>query len=263
MPIEFSCAGCGSQLRVPDHAAGKKAQCPSCDGLSVVPHPELTGQEKRFGAATPPVPAPAFEQPQPMSTTDPLQETVYHQRDPATTDGNPAERLAPSALAQANPFAAPLSTAIRPREKFLLASRWQRLAGRLLDWGFTITVGAVAVASLALLMPSDFDQTPAGEAIFGGLALICWLVIPAVNWWLIWQSGQTLGKKVVGTRIVLESNGAVPGFIQGVAFRTWLPGFLSIAFFPIFGFVDAIFIVGEKVQCLHDLFASTRVVRTR
>ena len=37
MPIEFSCSSCGSKLRVPDGSAGKKAKCPTCQTVNVIP----------------------------------------------------------------------------------------------------------------------------------------------------------------------------------------------------------------------------------
>ncbi len=263
MPIEFPCSGCRQQLRVPDHAAGKKAECPSCHGLSIVPHPDLTGQRTGYRAARPPAPAPAFEQPMPMAMTDPLQETVYHPRAPvAAVESDPAGRSeVPPELS--SPFVLPLTAARIERENLRLASRWQRLFGHLLDWAGTLLVGAVGVASLSLLLPTRLEEVPAGEAIFGGLAAGSFLVVPLVNWWLIVRSGETIGKKVVGTRIVLESNGSVPGFWEGILLRTWLPGLLKLVFFPFFGLIDAGFVFGERFQCLHDVFARTRVVRTR
>ncbi|PQO32461.1 MoxR family ATPase [Bremerella cremea] len=35
--IEFACSGCGKKLRVGQEAAGKKARCPQCDAVQVVP----------------------------------------------------------------------------------------------------------------------------------------------------------------------------------------------------------------------------------
>ncbi|GIX00577.1 MAG: hypothetical protein KatS3mg111_3909 [Pirellulaceae bacterium] len=37
MPIDFPCPSCEKRLRVPDEAAGKKAQCPACGSLVDVP----------------------------------------------------------------------------------------------------------------------------------------------------------------------------------------------------------------------------------
>lgn len=37
MPIEFHCTGCNKLLRVPDDAAGRKAQCPGCEAILEIP----------------------------------------------------------------------------------------------------------------------------------------------------------------------------------------------------------------------------------
>lgn len=37
MPIELTCTGCGQALRVGEDHAGKKARCPKCGAISVVP----------------------------------------------------------------------------------------------------------------------------------------------------------------------------------------------------------------------------------
>lgn len=39
MPIAFDCT-CGKTLRVPDEAAGKRAKCPACGIVGLVPEPE-------------------------------------------------------------------------------------------------------------------------------------------------------------------------------------------------------------------------------
>ncbi|MDR1960635.1 MAG: hypothetical protein LBQ54_16615 [Planctomycetaceae bacterium] len=39
MSIEFPCSACGTILRVPDDTAGKKAACPKCQAISVIPVP--------------------------------------------------------------------------------------------------------------------------------------------------------------------------------------------------------------------------------
>ena len=37
MPIEFTCNGCQSNLRVPDEYGGKQAKCPSCNHVNSIP----------------------------------------------------------------------------------------------------------------------------------------------------------------------------------------------------------------------------------
>ena len=39
MPIEVKCAKCGKSLKAPDTMAGKKAKCPGCGSIVVVPEP--------------------------------------------------------------------------------------------------------------------------------------------------------------------------------------------------------------------------------
>ena len=79
---------------------------------------------------------------------------------------------------------------------------------------------------------------------------------------MIASSGQTVGKKAMGIRIVLYENGKLPGMVNGWVLR-WLVPF-AIGFVPyiggLFGLVDILFIFGEEKRCIHDLIASTKVV---
>jgi len=58
--IEFPCSGCGKKLRVAQDAAGKKARCPQCDSVQVVP------ASSEANGASPPANQPP-EQPAPDS----------------------------------------------------------------------------------------------------------------------------------------------------------------------------------------------------
>ena len=80
-----------------------------------------------------------------------------------------------------------------------------------------------------------------------------------VNAYLIAKDGQTVGKKAVGTRIVLEVNGQLPGFVQGWLVRFFLFSFLS-QFVPFLGLIDLFFIFSQNAQTLHDRLAGTVVV---
>lgn len=65
MPIEFLCPQCGSHLRVPFSAAGKKAQCPQCGAITPVPARSEVGAPPRVPPQEPrseePVAPPAGE----------------------------------------------------------------------------------------------------------------------------------------------------------------------------------------------------------
>jgi len=77
-----------------------------------------------------------------------------------------------------------------------------------------------------------------------------------LNAYLLYKQGQTLGKKIVGTRIV-DMNGNIPNFGNLIFFR-----YLSL-FVPLFGivfFIGLLFIFGEQRRCLHDYLAGTQVI---
>jgi uncharacterized RDD family membrane protein YckC len=92
---------------------------------------------------------------------------------------------------------------------------------------------------------------------YGGM-----LIVGIVNWIMISQSGQSIGKKIVGTRIV-KVDGSLPGFAAGVALRAWVP--VVIQAIPcvgaIFGLLDVLFIFGSERRCIHDQIAGTIVVQ--
>mgnify|MGYP000117593833 CR=1 FL=1 len=79
-----------------------------------------------------------------------------------------------------------------------------------------------------------------------------------VNWWLIVDRGQTLGKMAVGTRIVTE-DGAPVDFVKGVIMRNWVITVVNM-FCGFASFIDAVLIFGETKQCGHDMIAKTIVV---
>ena len=100
--------------------------------------------------------------------------------------------------------------------------------------------------------------------ILGALIVIGNLFVPMIiNCVLIAKSGQSVGKKIVGTRMVDQDSGETSGFVQGFLIRTFV--FQLICNIPFIGFiialVDIIFLFTEGNQTLHDRLARTRVVK--
>lgn len=128
------------------------------------------------------------------------------------------------------------------------ASRGKRFAGAFLD--NLVYMAAAFLGGIAL--GGDVD----GLAFLGPLALV-----GAVQAYLVTTTGQTIGKRMVGSRIVLMDGKAV-GFFRGVFVRSWVfQAFLAIpGVGGLLGLVDALFILGESHRCLHDHLAGTRVV---
>jgi uncharacterized RDD family membrane protein YckC len=186
-----------------------------------------------------------------------------------------------------NPYDPPKSYWEGPPEEApdLLATRWQRLGGAIVDTFFD---GFMAWIPAVLLHAASLDPfpKPAGKQVSwmpSPLLMLLFSALPtAIQWWLIARSGQSVGKKLAETRIV-TLDGTVAGFVHGVALR-WMPRLalsivdtLMATFAPwamlvktaVSGAIslvlvaDPLFIFGPDKRCVHDYIAGTRVVRTR
>lgn len=150
-----------------------------------------------------------------------------------------------------------------------LASLGARLGGSLLDglllglttipaWlGFrTVDVAAVTVDG-----PDPFILYRI-TGTYGLVAAALMLAVIAVQSLLIARRGQTLGKIVAKSRIVLVDGSRAP-FAQAVLLRYW--GTILLGYVPLAGqwlvLIDALFIFRADRRCLHDLVAGTRVIK--
>lgn len=175
-----------------------------------------------------------------------------------------------------------------------LASRWKRLGGALLD-GIIVTMVAGPVVFLTMGLAIHLLQAVPGmdeiggavsdaaasapapgeaEAAAGALgatiilaslvlsvvfSVIGWLLFLMVNGYFLIKRGQTIGKLVVGAKIVdVDSN--IPGFTNVAVLRYLVPTLL--AQLPFFGLIDALLIFGQERRCVHDYLAGTYVVNT-
>lgn len=170
----------------------------------------------------------------------------------------------PPALPPANPYAAPGARIadIRYDDTLEKASRGARLAAVLLD-GFIV---AVPVMLVAILLPmfaagSGGKTSAIVAGVVGlvfGLGFIAFVAFQLV---LIYRHGQTLGKKLVGIRIV-RTDGSRAGLRRIFLLRALVPGIIGAIplIGPLFSLVDPLFIFGEERRCVHDLIADTIVV---
>lgn len=148
---------------------------------------------------------------------------------------------------------------VRPEGETELATRASRLAAAIVDgliYGvvywivvlFVFQVQFMAIAMLSIWM--KFGLQAAGIGVF-----------LALNGWLLAKHGQTIGKKILGIRIVRMS-GAPASFGRIVGLRL-LPMWL-VALIPFIGVVvvllDPLFIFRTSRRCLHDSIADTVVV---
>jgi uncharacterized RDD family membrane protein YckC len=164
-----------------------------------------------------------------------------------------------------NPYASPNASVMDiPSEGPELASLGLRLAGAIID-GLIILLLIVPLMFatgfisdiMAGIKPDFLTNLKMGLMGFGVFLLLQAYFLNA--------SGQTIGKKILGTKIVTMDN-QKPEFIKLILMRyATIHAINQIPFVGgLFGLVDAIFIFfGDQRQCLHDKFAGTKVVMAK
>ncbi|MEY2882274.1 MAG: hypothetical protein RLZZ15_4654 [Verrucomicrobiota bacterium] len=153
-----------------------------------------------------------------------------------------------------------------------LAGRGERLGAHILDNLIALACATPAAVMLGTACRRAMTQGNFEDAlsrieprtvIMSVLALLALMVpLVGVQLWQLTTRGQTLGKRIVGVRIVRLSDGSNPGFVTTVLLRTCVPALIGgVPWIGIiFSLVDVCMIFGEERRCLHDLIAGTKVV---
>lgn len=174
----------------------------------------------------------------------------------------------------------------REAEPVTLASHWSRLLARCADWFLEFLAAVPALVVLGPDLMKVFQAIIAasreGEFNFQGLettrlmpALALFaalqLALLGVQILLLTSRGQSLGKILLGVRVVRADDDEKPGFLRGWLLRELPSGAIQgmlqllpvVGFFLRFAFVTTnyLMIFREDRRCLHDFIAGTRVVR--
>lgn len=170
-----------------------------------------------------------------------------------------------------NPYAPPDPAAdIRWQERAglelqILASRGTRFGAVILD--NLLYAGCMVPAGIIMFVMLQSNPIQAMQewsilmpVVLGILAM---LGLAIYQWYLISTTGQTLGKKWLGIKIV-KMDGSDVDFVSGVVLRSWVIGFIGMVPYigGCVGLLDALWIFGEEHRCLHDHIAGTKVVLT-
>lgn len=149
-----------------------------------------------------------------------------------------------------------------------LATIGQRALARIVD-GVLITVVIAVLWGIGFgALIAGTDETT-GEAnglavgAFFGIFLLTVLITLAYEMVLIAIKGQTVGKMVVGVKVVRSQDGQVPGF--GPSFMRWLiPAAASaVCGLGIVVYLSPLFDSSGRVQGWHDKAANTLVISTK
>jgi uncharacterized RDD family membrane protein YckC len=188
------------------------------------------------------------------------------------------------------PYGAPQQGTPAPEAPgMVLAEWWERLVGRFIDGILFGVLYFILGAIVGALFVSQIVYNPnTGEFTGGGLFVLA-VVLPPLVGGLLYagydvfmhgRDGQTLGKKVMKTRIVTV-NGGRPDQATLMKRAAIYPGIIAIAgllgFISIFGglliafligiftLVDGIFVLTDSVrrQALHDKWVGTIVVKAQ
>ena len=148
-----------------------------------------------------------------------------------------------------------------------LAGRWARLFGSILDglilgvvfWGLFFIAGMIfdfGFSAETMLFGSMWTQSIVFFLAFVGLYVV-------INGSLLASEGQTVGKKLVGTRIVSATDNSRLPLSRLIGMR-YVP-YMAVSLIPIIGgilsLINILFIFRSDKRCVHDLIAGTKVVK--
>ena len=144
-----------------------------------------------------------------------------------------------------------------------LADRSQRFLAALIDTLIGLAFG-VAIAWALGIYGYMFQRPPVQppRGLVYASSAIGFAVFLALHGYFLKTYGQTIGKRVIGTRIVGLDGNVLP-FGRLILLR-YLPMQVAVLV-PFAGgilaLVDVLFVFRDDRRCLHDLIAGTRVVK--
>ena len=162
-----------------------------------------------------------------------------------------------------NPYAAPTAQVVvapmDDRAGLEPADRGRRLLAYLIDMGINLVVFLPAVVGLLRYKPERGIGALGGSLIM--FSVVCGLALTVYWFVLMYRNGQSIGKRVMGMRIV-RTDGSRASLRRMIGLRYFVPGLVSAVPYVggIFGLATVLWIFGEERRCLHDLFCDTMVV---
>jgi uncharacterized RDD family membrane protein YckC len=175
-------------------------------------------------------------------------------------------------MTERNPYAPPQAEVrdapAAPPTVGPLATRTLRLAGVMVD-----SVASAVFVVPSLLFAGEWTAAISGELSYGTIALGGFASFTVMHGYLLATRGQTIGKWLVGTRIVRADNDEVPTLARTLGLRYGTLAIVPVATLAVlvlngvipyvlimFGLIDIALIFRRDRRCLHDLIARTKVV---
>lgn len=159
-----------------------------------------------------------------------------------------------------NPYAPPVAEVadVAAAGGLELASRGVRFGGALID----LVVQLLLLMLVNLVLPWSLFSEAVALSILLLNGLIGLVLFLAVNGYLLVAHGQTVGKRLLGTRIVRPDGsrtgaGRLLGLRYSIGYILGVIPFVNV----IYGLVDSLMIFRASRRCLHDVIADTIVVK--
>lgn len=143
-----------------------------------------------------------------------------------------------------------------------LAGRGARLLAKLIDGlaGLVVALPGLVLLALGGAFEDNFSAMSIAGLGLTGFAVLCLFIFQVYQ---LATRGQTIGKRLMDVKIVAYDDGTNPGFVKAVLLRVIVNGLISAV--PVIGglysLVDILFIFRDDRRCIHDLIASTHVVK--
>lgn len=169
-----------------------------------------------------------------------------------------------------NPYAAPVANVMpaTTASNLQLASLGKRFGAFMLD-GLAATVLMGIPYGVMMVELEGNRYSGAGNVNLSptamwalGFMVAGGLILMVVNLVMLTTRGQSIGKRMLGIRIVTHPDGQKPGFVKAVLLRGFVNGIIGAipCIGPIYSLVDICFIFQQDRRCIHDQIASTQVV---
>ena len=131
--------------------------------------------------------------------------------------------------------------------------------GAIVDALFIYLFVGIAVGALVFLLPGEGAQpSPIELSLAIGIAVVAVLIPVVINCVLIAKSGQSIGKKAVGTRMIDQETSTQVGVVQGYVVRTIAFGCLTGI--PIVGGIIVFFLEWLQSDVLRTIADVERAV---
>ncbi|MEP6874202.1 MAG: RDD family protein [Burkholderiales bacterium] len=163
-----------------------------------------------------------------------------------------------------NPFAPPSARVADVASSGAeLAGRGPRFFAALIDGLIQgVVYYLLAVTLLSSVLPNPTNAQNAGFGAMAGSMVISILLFLAIQGYLLATAGQTVGKKLLGLRI-MRSSGERGEPVRVIGLRyllIWVIAAIPVVGW-IFALVDVLMIFRDSRKCLHDNIADTIVVK--